>query len=188
MKKYIIMILASGILAAGCGKDDELELETSAEGKITGKVNGTDIGMATITSEVSTSGGSQVLYITARKDFESYTKPTTNGKQLLIRIQPYTGVGTYTTTAQSFWTYTDNITVVDANNYSWKLHRYSTTETTGSMNVQITSDNTENGKRVIRGKFTGESGVTLMINGANETKPPLEVFKLTAIDFIAPHK
>lgn len=180
------MILSVLLLAGGCKKDDNVEI--SSEGKITGKINGVDIGPSTIFSDIQTSGSSQVMYITAKTDFESFSKPSTNGKQLLVRIQPYTGIGKYTTTAQGFWVYSTNIKVVDASTGSWTTHRYSDTEKTGSMNLEITSDKTENGKRVIRGKFSGESGVTLKISNFDQKEVPLEAFKLSDINFVAPAK
>ena len=173
-------------MAAGCKKDAELEI--SSEGKISGKINGTAIPPSTIFSDIQTSGSSEVMYITARTDFESFSKATTNGKQLLVRIQPYTGVGKYTTTAQGFWVYSTDINVVDANNAKWTIHRYSDKEKSGSMNLEITSDKTENGKRVVRGKFSGESGITLKIVNNVQTEVPLESFKLSEIDFVAPQK
>ena len=145
------------------------------------------MGPATITSDISGSGSGTVMYITAKTDFESFNKPAKNGKQLLIRIQPYTGVGQYTV-AQGFWNYSSDINVTDATNATWTTNRYSSTEKTGSMSLEITSDKTEDGKRVIRGKFSGESGVTIKNTYATQKEVPLELFKLTDVDFVAPHK
>ena len=193
MKNYILIILSVLICLGGCSKEDsKSELEVSAEGKMTGKVNGTDIGMATIFSDVSGTGDAQTMYITARKNLESLSKAATNGKQFLIRVQPYKGVGNYTVSANSFWTYMENINIVDNNNSSDKTHSFGSTDTKGSMSVEITSDKTEGGKRVIRGKFSGESGSTIQtdtkLGKVVRQTLTLEAFKLTDISFIAPHK
>ncbi len=160
----------------------------SADGQVTGKVNGQDIGLVKVFSDVSSGGGSTTAYIVARKDFEGFDKPATNGKQLLIRISPYNGIGTYNSSAQAFWVYEENINTNGSTSLSSKLHRYSNTETSGNISIEITSDNTENGKRVLRGKFSGESGTTLQINGMNEVKLPLETLKISDLSFIAPQK
>lgn len=194
MKNYVFIILSLVIFLGGCTKDreDEIELEITAEGKITGKVNGVDIGMASIVSEVNGTGDNQTLYITAKKDFESFSKPATNGKQFLIRVQSYKGTGIYSPSEQTFWTYTENINGVDAANVSYKAHRFTTKEPKGSMTLEITADKTVDGKRIITGKFSGESGSTLQTTikaGAVEQKEiALEAFKLTDINFVAPPK
>ncbi len=189
MKKFTLMILSVLVLAVGCKKDKDNNVEIAADGKITGKLNGAELKFASVTSDIQTSGSSEVMYITANSNFVDYKTPTTNGKQLLVRVQPYKGVGTYTKSDQSFWVYRENINIVDAAHLTYKIHRYTDTETKGSMSLEITSDKTENGKRVVRGKFSGESGVTLQIKDYEPNKTlPLEAFALTSVNFIAPAK
>lgn len=182
MKKLFYYFLPLLAFSFAC---EETENGDLASPTVTGTLNGAPIDFTEIFSDITSSNGSETAYIVMRRDFEGYNNPSTDGKQLLIRIDPYTGEGTYQVNSNSFWVYSEEITV-SGGDVSYTLHRFSSDEASGSMKVEITEDGIKQGKRTLIGKFEGINGITEKVTSTESQTSNLIAKEFKDVSFVAP--
>jgi len=183
MRKLTYLYLAAiALLSFSCDKTEDGDLITP---KATGTLNGNTLEFTTILSDVISNNGVETAYIVMRKDFEGYNKPATNGQQLLIRIEPFNGPGTYSVNANSFWVFEDEITI-SGSNITSTLHRFSSDESSGLMKVIITEDAVKQGKRTLVGSFEGKNGISIKNTGTANQSLPLKSMEFKSVTFTAP--
>ncbi|MHA7128397.1 hypothetical protein [Algoriphagus namhaensis] len=182
MKKSIYLLIPFLLFALSCQDSEESDLSQPG---VTGTLNGNPVDFSTIVSDVVSSNGTETAYIVMRKDFQGFNQPATNGQQLLIRIEPYTGPGTYRVNANTFWVYEEEINN-SGNNFSSMLHRFSSDESAGSMLVEITEDASKNGKRTLVGKFEGVNGITEKVSATGSQPQTLKTMDFKNVGFVAP--
>lgn len=182
MKKTALILTAIILSFTSCDKAEEGNL---LEPLATGTLNGILLDFNVIMSDVIQSNGTETAYIVMRKDFEGYNKPSANGKQLLIRIEPYNGAGTYNVNANSFWILAEEITIAGSV-YNATNHRFSSDEKDGMMKVVITEDAVKQGKRILVGNFEGKNGITEKITSTGSQTQPLKTMEFKNVSFVAP--
>jgi hypothetical protein len=182
MKKLIYYFLPLLSLVFACDKSESGDLSSPT---VSGSLNGAPVDFTVILSDVISSNGSETAYIVMRRDFEGFNKPSSNGKQLLIRIEPYTGKGSYQVNSNSFWVFEEEINI-SGGNFSSTLHRFSSDETSGSMKVEITEDAIKQGKRTLVGSFEGINGITEKVTSTGSQSTTLKSMEFKNITFVAP--
>lgn len=182
MKKSIYIFLPFLLFIFSCKDSEETDLSQPG---VTGTLNGSPVDFSSIVSDVVNSNGAETAYIVMRKDFQGFNQPATNGQQLLIRIEPYDGPGTYRVNANTFWVYEEEINN-SGNSFSSILHRFSSDESTGSMLVEITEDEVKQGKRTLVGKFEGVNGITEKVSETGSQTQTLKTMDFKNVGFVAP--
>lgn len=182
MKKFIYFLLPIFALVLGCSDSEDVD---PTQPSVSGTLNGTAVDFTTILSDIVSNNGTETAYIVMRKDFQGFNQPATNGKQLLIRIEPYTGPGTYRVNANTFWVFEEEINIAGTD-FSAVLHRFSSDETMGSMSVEITQDTEKQGKRTLVGKFEGVNGITEKVSATSSQVQAVQTMEFKNVAFVAP--
>ncbi|MCC5919000.1 MAG: hypothetical protein JJU02_16920 [Cryomorphaceae bacterium] len=193
MRKFIqpIAVISAICLLFACSKDDDDENNGTTEGTVTGNIGGVTLNDPDVFSHFSTNAinNDNVLYVEVWDGFSGNNNPSSDGKALMIRIEPYNGPGTYGANENSFWTFRENIQTDGTwQNNTFIQHEYGDDLPQGAMSVVISKDETLGGTRVISGTLNGESGRTKSFDGMDQQELTLQTFKIEDMDFVAPER